>query len=338
MQSNNPIRRANGLFSIINKNEEGLRLFLGKFKPGDLKSPGFHIILPFFHSMYRVDRRERVTKISKQSLISRDNVTFFVDGCVQWGIADAEKAFFNVDQVHESILEVAKIEMRNLLSSLEINEILHRRGDISKTILENIKYVEDRWGVAVTRVEIMDINFDESMTRAMAVKAEADRNAEAKIINAEADVQTAKKYKEASEIYMDNPVSLRLREYQLWQSVSHNPATTMFIVPSNVVDFIHPMMHSLSGAASGKEEQGASSGKGKGEEELIPRRIPPVAGPSSAENHLSGKVPPKWGQGSPSSLSGAASEKGELSSSKHIPEARPSSYDIYRTPGGCQGR
>jgi erythrocyte band 7 integral membrane protein len=181
--------------------------------------------------------KQRIDDIPKQRLVSRDNVTFMVNGCIQWNIANPEAAFFNVDNIEHNVIETGKIEMRNLLSSLEINEILHRRGDLSRSILESMKIVEQNWGVIIGRVEILDIQFDESMVRAMSTKAEADRSAEAKIINAKADVETAKLYKEASEVYLDNPVSLRLREYQLWQTISHNPSTTIFVVPSNIADF-----------------------------------------------------------------------------------------------------
>ena len=235
----NPVSRIIGFFAIINQSECGVRLTLGK--SSGIKQPGFHIKMPFLHKMYRIDLRERVDRINRQTLISKDNVTFYVDGCIQWRIKDPQKAFFNVSAVDISIIEVAKIEMRNLLSSIDINDLLHHRGEMSKAVLENIKYVEDRWGVEVTRVELMDIQFDDSMTRAMAVKAEADRNAEAKIINAKADVETAKLYKEASEVYMDNPVSMRLREYQLWQTVSHNPSTTIYVVPSAITDYLGSM-------------------------------------------------------------------------------------------------
>jgi erythrocyte band 7 integral membrane protein len=234
----NPISKVLNIFTVINKSESGIRLSLGKLKSHGIRAPGFHFRMPMYHKMYRVDLRERVDTVSRQTLISKDNVTFYVDGCVQWRIANVESAFFNVANIHESIIEIAKIEMRNLLSSIDINELLHRRGEMSTIILENMKHIEERWGVRMSRVEIMDIQFDETMTRAMAVKAEADRNAEAKIINAKADVETAKQYKEASEIYLDNPVSMRLREYQLWQSVSRNPATTLFVVPSGIVDYL----------------------------------------------------------------------------------------------------
>lgn len=234
----NPVSTVHNIFTVINKSEAGIRLSLGKLNNRGIRQPGFHLRIPTYHKMYRVDLRERVDTISRQTLISKDNVTFYVDGCVQWRIVNVESAFFNVSNIHESIIEIAKIEMRNLLSSIDINELLHRRGEMSTIILGNMKQIEERWGVQVSRVEIMDIKFDETMTRAMAVKAEADRSAEAKIINAKADVETAKQYKEASEIYLDNPVSMRLREYQLWQSVSHNPATTIFVVPSAISDYI----------------------------------------------------------------------------------------------------
>ena len=232
-----PIKRIHGHFNVINRSEQGICLTLGKYK-GKLMEPGFHYRVPMFQKFYRINLRERVDDIARQILVSRDGVTCHVDACIQWQIVDSAKAFFAVDNVAQSVVEIACLEIRNLLSSLEVNDMLQRRGQVSNMILDNMKPMEERWGVQVSRVELRDIKFDESMTRAMAVKAEADRNAEAKIINAQADVETAKKYKEASEIYVDNPVSLRLREYQLWQSISHSPSSTIYVVPSGIADFL----------------------------------------------------------------------------------------------------
>ena len=130
--------------------------------------------------------------------------------------------------------------IRQELSNYEINEILECRQEMGKRMLLSLSKEEENWGLKFFSLDIQDIQFDEVMKRAMSVKAEADRNALAKVINAEADVKTAEMYKKAAEIYKENPITLRLREYQLWQSVSKNPSNTIYVVPSNILDVLKP--------------------------------------------------------------------------------------------------
>lgn len=233
-----------GFFTIIRQYKRGVKMGFGKYL-GTME-PGIRLNLPFYHKFVHVDMREHIANIKKQSLISRDNVTFYVDASVQYKIVDPEKAVFNVDDLHNNVNERCQMQMRNILSSLEINEILHNREDISQRFMDNLESIQEDWGVKITTVQIRDISFEESMRRAMAVKAEADRNAEAKIINARADVLTAKEYQEAAKIYGENPVTLRLREYQLWSSVSKNPNNTIYVVPSNIVDGLSQLTKSRS--------------------------------------------------------------------------------------------
>jgi len=126
------------------------------------------------------------------------------------------------------------------LASSVVREMF-RRTDESPTmqfIKKSLEDVEVDWGIKISNIQFKDISFDQTMNRAMAVKAEADRSAEAKLINATADIKTAELYAKAAEIYKENPITLRLREFQLWNSISKNPNSTIYVVPSNLLDFI----------------------------------------------------------------------------------------------------
>lgn len=125
-------------------------------------------------------------------MISKDNVSFYINGAVQYSITDAYKYVFNVRNLSETLGERSKIVLRNILSKMEINEVLEKRGDIAKTVQELLSVEEHNWGIKVIDVNIVDISIDSSMKQAMSVKAEADRNAQAKLINAKADIETAK--------------------------------------------------------------------------------------------------------------------------------------------------
>lgn len=223
-------------FSIVPANERGIRLNFGK--EGYLIEPGIRLCLPFYHDIVTIDIREQINEISTMQIISSDNVTFKIDTCVRYKVVDARKALLNVSYVNEAVIDICKMELRNILSSLTINEILQKKSEISIHVLQSMEKIEKQWGVDVVSVQIKDMEFDESMKKAMSTIAEATRQAEAKLINAKADIETAKQYSEAAKIYAENPMSVRLREFQLWNSVSKNPASTIYVVPSNLVDFL----------------------------------------------------------------------------------------------------
>jgi regulator of protease activity HflC (stomatin/prohibitin superfamily) len=223
-------------FTVIPQYERGVRTFLGVYDK--VLDPGVRLNLPFLHCIYPVNISERFEKIPQQSLISMDNVTFHVDATVQYKIVHPDRAIFNVNNLGSNLIERCQMEIRNVLSSMEINDILRNRNEVTNNIKTNLKSVEDSWGINILLIQLKEISFDENMRKAMAIKAEADRNAEAKLINATADVETARKYNEAATIYSENPITLRLREFQLWNSVSKNPGTTIYVVPSNILDFM----------------------------------------------------------------------------------------------------
>lgn len=224
-------------FTFVSQNNEGIKLFMGK-KQCEVK-PGFNWQLPFVHDIWLVDTRQQVCEIPKMQVISCEGVTFKVDASLQCQVINSEAALLNVQDVLNAVIEKCKMELRDMLGSMEINKILSNRGEISTEVKSKLYHLEKDWGVKIISVQIRDIEFDESIKKSMSVKAEADRLAEAKLINAEADVKTAEKYNEAAKIYSENPITLRLREFQLWTTVSNNPNTTIYVVPSNMVDLLN---------------------------------------------------------------------------------------------------
>jgi regulator of protease activity HflC (stomatin/prohibitin superfamily) len=143
---------------------------------------------------------------------------------------------FNVRNVNDAIIERASTAIRSVVSSLEVDELLHNNDIVRTKIIESIGNVDD-WGIEVTNINIKDIKFDDSMMKSMATRAEADRLAQAKIINANADIEVAKKFKEASEIYKGND-AMKLREMQLLSTISKNHNTTIYFYPTSIGDFL----------------------------------------------------------------------------------------------------
>jgi regulator of protease activity HflC (stomatin/prohibitin superfamily) len=220
-------------FCVLNEFERGVKLNFGKFN--SVVEPGLRLYIPLYHDIIPIDIRDMVKDIEKLSLITSDNITLYVDASVQYKIIDPKKAILNIHNVHHNILERCKMQIRHVLCTKDLNSILRERDIISKEILAGFQDIEKDWGVKIMVAQIKDIEIEESMRRVIAVRAEATRNAEAKIINAEADVETAEKYSKAAAIYAENPITLRLREFQLWNSVSKNPNSTIYVVPSDLL-------------------------------------------------------------------------------------------------------
>lgn len=226
--------------TVVQQYEYGVKLFLGKYQ--GLVDPGLRLNLPILHNIVRISNREIPRVLPKQALMSRDNVTFYIDSTVQYRVVDPEKAFFRLNDIDTSVTERCKTEIRNTMCAKEINSILHDRDQTTTEILNAINGVsKSEWGIEVSSIQIQDLSVEESMRRAMATKAEADRNAEAKIINAQADVQTAQKYSEAASIYSENPLTMRLRELQAVQSLAKSQSNTVFMFPTSVLDLVHSL-------------------------------------------------------------------------------------------------
>jgi regulator of protease activity HflC (stomatin/prohibitin superfamily) len=231
----NKVKTSRTFITVIKEYERGVKLNFGKFN--SVLQPGLRLNIPYYHSIYKVNLTNSILNIPTQSLISKDNITFTIDSSVQYKVIDAQKAILNVCNLKSMLPERCQMSMRQILSSLDINGILHGLKDIPNLVKSSLSNVESEWGIEIINVQIRDIQFDESVKRAMGVKAEAERNAEAKLINADADVKTAEKYALAATIYKENPITMRLREFQLWTTVSQNKNTQFFVIPSNLLDF-----------------------------------------------------------------------------------------------------
>jgi regulator of protease activity HflC (stomatin/prohibitin superfamily) len=204
--------------TTIQENCRGVRLAWGKFD--SILSPGLNWDIPFYHKITTIGLSRHIIPLAKQKIICQDNVTIFVDSAVEYQIIDARKAIIDVSNIHHTILEKCQMKLSNELGSKKFNDIQGEKNTVSENITKDLAVLEEDWGVKIYNVQIKDISFEESMTRTMATQADAERQAAAKIIHAKADVQVAAEYEQASKIYKENPISLRLREFQLWSSVS----------------------------------------------------------------------------------------------------------------------
>ena len=204
---------ANGV-RLVNQYERGVVFRLGKLRSG-IKQPGLRLIIPIVDQMRKISLRTVTLPIESQKIITKDNVSVDVAAVAYYKIQDPAKSIIEIENVVSAIYQNAQTTVRNVIGQSTLDEILSETTAINnkvRTILEN---VTEKWGVYVSSVEIKDIQLPESMQRAMAKQAEAEREKRAKIIAAEGEQLSATKLGQAADIISAHPIALQLRNLQI---------------------------------------------------------------------------------------------------------------------------
>jgi regulator of protease activity HflC (stomatin/prohibitin superfamily) len=219
---------------ILREYERGVVFFLGRFQK--VKGPGLIIIIPFIQKMVRVDLRVITYDIPTQDIISRDNVTVRVSAVLYFRVVDPERAIIQVEQFFEATSQLAQTTLRSVLGQHDLDEMLSQRDKLNAHIQKILDEQTASWGIKVTNVEIKHIDLNESMIRAIAKQAEAERERRAKVIHAEGELQASQKLLEAAEVMSKNPQTLQLRYLQTLNDISSENATTIvFPLPIDIV-------------------------------------------------------------------------------------------------------
>ena len=219
---------------ILREYERGVIFFLGRFQM--VKGPGLIIVIPVIQKMVRVDLRVVTYDIPPQDLISRDNVTVRVSAVLYFRVVDPERAIIQVEQFFVATSELAQTTLRSVLGQHDLDEMLSQRDKLNADIQNILDEQTASWGIKVTNVEIKHIDLNESMIRAIARQAEAERERRAKVIHAEGELQASKKLLKAAEVMSQNPQTLQLRYLQTLSDISNENATTIvFPLPLEVL-------------------------------------------------------------------------------------------------------
>ena len=219
---------------ILREYERGVIFFLGRFQK--VKGPGLIIVIPLIQKMVRVDLRVITYDIPTQDLISRDNVTVRVSAVLYFRVVDPERAIIQVEQFFEATSQLAQTTLRSVLGQHDLDEMLSQREKLNAHIQNILDEQTASWGIKVTNVEIKHIDLNESMIRAIAKQAEAERERRAKVIHAEGELQASKKLLEAADVMSQNPQTLQLRYLQTLNDISNENATTIvFPLPIDVM-------------------------------------------------------------------------------------------------------
>ncbi len=226
---------------VLREYERGVIFTLGRFYK--VKGPGLIIVIPFIQQMVRVDLRTIVLDVPTQDVISRDNVSVKVNAVVYYRVVDPQKAIINVERFMDATSQLAQTTLRSVLGKHELDEMLSERDKLNEDIQVILDRQSDGWGVKVSNVEIKHVDLDESMIRAIARQAEAERTRRSKVILADGEQQAAKRLVEAATELAEAPGAMQLRYLQTLSEIGgENNSTVVFPLP---LDVIRPFMKNM---------------------------------------------------------------------------------------------
>lgn len=221
-------------FRILREYERGVIFLLGRFHK--VKGPGLIIVIPFFQQMVKADLRTVVWDIPTQDLITRDNVSVKVNAVLYFRVVDAQKAIINVEDFMEATGQLAQTTLRSVLGQHELDELLAERERLNADVQDILDAQTDGWGIKVSNVEIKHVDLDESMIRAIAKQAEAERVRRAKVIHASGEFEASRKLVEAAAQLAEQPESMQLRYLQtLTEIAGEKNSTIVFPLPVDVL-------------------------------------------------------------------------------------------------------
>ncbi|MEW6590379.1 MAG: slipin family protein [Pseudomonadota bacterium] len=220
---------------ILREYERGVVFMLGRF--WKVKGPGLVVVIPGIQQMVRVDLRTVVLDVPSQDVISRDNVSVKVNAVVYFRVIDPAKAILQVEDFFGATSQLAQTTLRAVLGKHELDDMLAERERLNQDIQQLLDTQTDAWGIKVSNVEIKHVDIDESMVRAIAKQAEAERERRAKVIHAEGELQASEKLLAAAEILATRPQAMQLRYLQTLTSIAGDKSSTIvFPMPGELMN------------------------------------------------------------------------------------------------------
>lgn len=226
---------ANGV-RIINQYERGVVFRLGKVR-GQVKEPGLRLIIPIVDQLKKVSLRIVTLPIESQKIITKDNVSIDVAAVAYYQVTDPIKSLVEIENVISATYQIAQTTVRNIVGQSNLDDILSQTTNINDKIKEILETSTEKWGIYVNAVEVKDIQLPDTMQRAMAKQAEAEREKRAKIIAAEGEALSAAKLSEAADVISQHPIALQLRNLQVLSDISVEKNSTI-IFPAQFMDTV----------------------------------------------------------------------------------------------------
>lgn len=226
------------LYSAINvvmEYERGVVFTLGRF--WKVKGPGLIIVVPIIQKVMRLELRTVVLDVPSQDVISKDNVSVRVNAVVYFRVVDPQKAVIQVENYYEATSQLGQTTLRSVLGQHDLDDMLAKRDKLNENIQNILDSATDAWGIKVSKVEIKNVDIEESMVRAIARQAEAERERRAKVINADGEYQAANKLQEAASILSQQPQAIQLRYLQTLMDIAGDKSSTIvFPLPMSFLE------------------------------------------------------------------------------------------------------
>ncbi|WP_155194252.1 slipin family protein [Orrella sp. JC864] len=210
---------------ILREYERGVVFTLGRYT--GVKGPGLIVLVPFIQQLVRVDMRTIVLDVPSQDIISHDNVSVQVNAVVYFRVVDPNKAIIQVERYREATSQLAQTTLRSVLGKHDLDEMLSERDKLNADLQEILDRHTDSWGIKIANVEIKHVDIDESMVRAIARQAEAERNRRARIINAEGEHQAAERLVDAARALAEVPEAMQLRYLSALHDIAGDKTSTI---------------------------------------------------------------------------------------------------------------
>ncbi|NDP41422.1 MAG: slipin family protein [Aromatoleum sp.] len=212
-------------FRVLREYQRAVVFMLGRFWM--VKGPGFFLLIPVVQQMVRIDLRTVVMDVPPQDVITRDNVSVKVNAVVYFRIVDPAKAVIQVENYYQATSQLAQTTLRAVLGKHELDELLAAREKLNSDIQQVLDVQTAAWGIKVSTVEMKDVDLNETMIRAIARQAEAERERRAKIIHAEGELQASEKLLQAAQILSQQPQAMQLRYLQTLANIAGDKSSTI---------------------------------------------------------------------------------------------------------------
>lgn len=226
---------ANGL-RIVNQYERGVVFRLGKVR-AEVKQPGLRVIIPIIDQMRKVSMQIVTLPVDSQKIITKDNVSIDVSAVAYYQVADPIKSVVEIQNVVAATYQIAQTTVRNIVGQTVLDDVLSNTAAINEKIKGILEQATEKWGIYVSTVEVKDIQLPDSMQRAMAKQAEAEREKRAKVIAAEGESLSAAKLAEAADVISAHPIALQLRNLQVLTDIAQEKNSTI-VFPSAFLDTV----------------------------------------------------------------------------------------------------
>jgi regulator of protease activity HflC (stomatin/prohibitin superfamily) len=230
--------------AIVKEYQRGVVFRLGKIR--SVRNPGLRFMIPLVDRMQKVSLRTVTQRIDSQQIITRDSVSIGVAAAAYYRVVDPVKSIVEVEDVESAIYEIAQTTVRNIVGRSTLDHVLSETEQLNADILTTLDATSERWGVLVQIVELKDIELPETMKRAMAREAEAEREKRAKIIAAEGEALSAANLAQAADVLEEHPLALQLRNLQVLGEIAAEHNSTI-VFPAQFLDSVKSLRHFIDG-------------------------------------------------------------------------------------------